>query len=460
MADKKTSDETAAAALDGTELVRGVQSAANVKMTVDQFLTYIVGSATNAEKIRDTMGTALVAGTGMTITVNDAGDTITLASSTGSSTLDAYALSSSASLTSSQYYKHVQADATSGAVVASLPASGTTEGDWVFIRKIDTSANMVTLEKSDGTDLAWLNNKNDWALAVWRSSVWVIERWNIQPFREVVTATGTNSKTIPPLTTMLDYVVIGGGGGGGAGRRGAAGTARFGGGGGAHGAWVDGRLPYSAISGASTISAIVGAGGAGETGIGSDDTSGSGGSNGTQSEIRTGSTTLVRSGSATKGSGGTATNGTGGAAMAHQTYGVSIAGVSSLTNAAPSVPNSGVLGAGGAGGGIDTSNVARAGGGGGSGSIMINSTSGLGGSGGATSTNGTAGADITNAAYQFGGGGGGGGGASTTTTAGSGANGGAPGGGGGGGGASVNGQTSGAGGTGGRGEVRLIWRFN
>ena len=30
-------------------------------------------------------------------------------------------------------------------------------------------ATAATVEKSDGTDLAWLNNQNDWALAVWHS---------------------------------------------------------------------------------------------------------------------------------------------------------------------------------------------------------------------------------------------------------------------------------------------------
>lgn len=40
MADTKTSDETAAAALTGAELIRGVQSAANVKITGDQVKTF------------------------------------------------------------------------------------------------------------------------------------------------------------------------------------------------------------------------------------------------------------------------------------------------------------------------------------------------------------------------------------------------------------------------------------
>lgn len=44
MADKKTSDETAASTLTGAELVRGVQSAASVKITIDQIKTYISGN--------------------------------------------------------------------------------------------------------------------------------------------------------------------------------------------------------------------------------------------------------------------------------------------------------------------------------------------------------------------------------------------------------------------------------
>ena len=465
MADLKTSEETAAAALDGAELVRGVQGGANVKITAAQIATYVAGSTSNAEAIRDTVGTALVAGTNITITVNDAGDTITITAAGGDAgPLAASALSATASLTSAVFSKHIQADATSGAIVASLPASASNEGDWLFIRKTDTTANMVTLETSAGTDLAWLNNQGDWALAVWRSSAWVIERWSIAPFREVVTATGTTAKTIPPLVRALEYGVIGGGGGGGAGRRGAAGSARFGGGGGAPGAYVEGRIPASAISGAATISAIVGTGGAGETGLGVDDTSGSGGSNGVQSEIRTGATTLARASASLKGNGGTAASGTGGStgtAGQQQTFGTFAVGANSSTSATPSAPNAGVCGPGGAGGGLDTSNNARAGGGGGAGSVMINSTAGAAGAGGAIGTAGSAGSDITDATYHLGGGGGGGGGATASGAAGgNGGAGGAPGGGGGGGGASVNGQTSGAGGAGGRGEVRLRWHFH
>ena len=45
MANTKISNEPAAAALDGTEIVLGVQTAANVKITIDQIGTRVFGSA-------------------------------------------------------------------------------------------------------------------------------------------------------------------------------------------------------------------------------------------------------------------------------------------------------------------------------------------------------------------------------------------------------------------------------
>lgn len=45
--------------------------------------TLAIDLTTEAERIRDVMGTALVAGTNITITVDDAGNTITIASSGG-----------------------------------------------------------------------------------------------------------------------------------------------------------------------------------------------------------------------------------------------------------------------------------------------------------------------------------------------------------------------------------------
>lgn len=40
---------------------------------------FVLGNGTDAETVRDVIGAALVQGTGIVITVNDAGDTITIA---------------------------------------------------------------------------------------------------------------------------------------------------------------------------------------------------------------------------------------------------------------------------------------------------------------------------------------------------------------------------------------------
>lgn len=55
--------------------------------------TLAVDTTSEAERIRDVIGAALVAGTNVTITVDDAGDTITIASTGGGgSTLDPFLL--------------------------------------------------------------------------------------------------------------------------------------------------------------------------------------------------------------------------------------------------------------------------------------------------------------------------------------------------------------------------------
>lgn len=70
----------------GTALVAG----ANVTITADDTANTITIAAagTDAEVVRDTIGTALTAGTGITKTVNDAGDTITIAASAASTTVE------------------------------------------------------------------------------------------------------------------------------------------------------------------------------------------------------------------------------------------------------------------------------------------------------------------------------------------------------------------------------------
>jgi len=72
--DTEAATETA---LSGAVLYSGPQS-----LTADQ-QTQAWGNIGGSEQARDAIGTALVAGSGMTVTVSDAGDTITLASSGG-----------------------------------------------------------------------------------------------------------------------------------------------------------------------------------------------------------------------------------------------------------------------------------------------------------------------------------------------------------------------------------------
>lgn len=66
----------------------------NVTITVDDALDTITiastgGGSTDPEIVRDTIGTALVQGTNITITVNDAGDTITIATTATVNATDA-----------------------------------------------------------------------------------------------------------------------------------------------------------------------------------------------------------------------------------------------------------------------------------------------------------------------------------------------------------------------------------
>jgi hypothetical protein len=69
----------AGSALGGTETLPAWQSSATVKIPVSAVATYVLGLTSLAELIRDTIGTAATAGTGITVTVNDGSDTITFA---------------------------------------------------------------------------------------------------------------------------------------------------------------------------------------------------------------------------------------------------------------------------------------------------------------------------------------------------------------------------------------------
>jgi hypothetical protein len=74
-------DTIGAALVAGSNITINVNDAGNtITITGPDLSSYLTSSAA-PELIRDTIGTALVAGAGITVTVNDVGDTITLASS-------------------------------------------------------------------------------------------------------------------------------------------------------------------------------------------------------------------------------------------------------------------------------------------------------------------------------------------------------------------------------------------
>jgi len=73
-----------ASALDGTELLYGLQGSTDVGITPSQVADYILGRADTSELIRDVVGATLVAGSGISISVDDSPNTITI-SATGSS---------------------------------------------------------------------------------------------------------------------------------------------------------------------------------------------------------------------------------------------------------------------------------------------------------------------------------------------------------------------------------------
>jgi hypothetical protein len=74
----------AAAAVPGSRLViAGTGLTGGGDLTADR--TFNIDTTAEAERVRDVIGAALVAGSNITITVNDAGDTITIASTGGGS---------------------------------------------------------------------------------------------------------------------------------------------------------------------------------------------------------------------------------------------------------------------------------------------------------------------------------------------------------------------------------------
>lgn len=80
----KVTEFNAAGGLTGNEILGLVQDDANVQADLDSIAGYVAvfvtGGGATLELIRDTIAAALVAGTGISITVNDGADTITIAS--------------------------------------------------------------------------------------------------------------------------------------------------------------------------------------------------------------------------------------------------------------------------------------------------------------------------------------------------------------------------------------------
>lgn len=67
----------------GTGTVESVVAGTNVAVDSTDPANPVVSASTDAEVVRDTVGSALVAGSNVTITINDAGDTITISSTGG-----------------------------------------------------------------------------------------------------------------------------------------------------------------------------------------------------------------------------------------------------------------------------------------------------------------------------------------------------------------------------------------
>lgn len=346
--------------------------------------------------------------------------------------------------------KLIRGNAASGAIVFTLPASGSAVGQLMHFRKTDSSANRVTVRLSDAvTDIAWLSSQLDNVEFFWSGTNWIARRWNIAPLLVVFTTPGANTLTKPPLAARIRGILFGGGGGGGGGRCGATASIRSGGGGGGSGATVSFDILASALGSTETVT--VGAGGTAGASAGT--SAANGGTAGAGGATTLGSLVKAEGGLA-GGVGSTAATAAGGIALFSNNLGLAASGGASSTT---TTSNPGGIscsaGGGGGGGGRDASDVTRLPGAGGDGSRGAVTTA----TGGAAT--GVAGTDVTNTGAQLGGGGGGGGPYGNGANGTSGGNGGAPAGGGAGGGACDVGFTSGAGGAGGRGEFRGTWTF-
>ena len=116
-------------------------------------------------------------------------------------------------------------DATSGAIVVSLPTVATAgAGFRVAFKKIDSSANAVTLtangsEKIDGSTTFVLGTQYNWAILVCDGTAWNIlsDTPTTNTVKTIKIQAFTTSGTYTPSAGLIEAVVemVGGGGGGG-----------------------------------------------------------------------------------------------------------------------------------------------------------------------------------------------------------------------------------------------------
>lgn len=124
------------------------------------------------ERIRDTIGTALVAGSNVTITVNDAGDTITIASSGGGGG----GLTYTAKTTNYTAAAGEFVDCTSGTFTVTLPA-GHTAGQQIVVKNSGTGSITIDANASETID-----GSTTVVIATQYSALWLVSdgtNWKI-----------------------------------------------------------------------------------------------------------------------------------------------------------------------------------------------------------------------------------------------------------------------------------------